>query len=251
MREGAAKAASPAQGVAGADFIFTMVPDSKILEQVIMGKDGIAGALAPGQIVIDMSTVSAESSRNCNAAIAARGAQFLRTPVNGSTVFAREAKLTVICSGPANAFEKAFPLFEKISRFQFYVGEEEQSRYMKLTINLMVATTSQMFSEAAVIVEKAGIDWNTALDVFSGSAIASPQLGFKIPPLRNRDFTPAFTTRLMAKDLELALAAAKELGVYAPVTAMTKQMLEATIARGSADKDFSILLETVEAMSGL
>lgn len=250
-REGAAKASTPAQGAVGADFIFVMVPDSKVLEQVVMGNEGIAGALAPGQTVIDMSTVSAESSRNCNAAVAAKGAQFLRAPVNGSTVFAREAKLTVICSGPKDAYEKALPLFESMSRFRFYVGEEEQARYMKLAINLMVATTSQMFSEAAVITEKAGIDWNTALDVFSGSAIASPQLGFKIPPLRNRDFSPAFTTRLMAKDMELALAAAKELGVYTPVTAATKQMLEATIARGSADRDFSALLETVEAMSGL
>lgn len=89
------------------------------------------------------------------------------------------------------------------------------------------------------------------LDVFEGSAIASPQLCFKIPPLRDRDFKPAFTTRLMAKDVKLALAAARELGVFAPTTAITEQMLEAGIARGEADKDFSILLETVEAMSGL
>lgn len=246
---GASAAGDVLRAAAEADFVFTSVPNSEALQNVVLGANGVARAITGDRILVDTSTVSVESSRLCATAIAAAGGKFLRAPVNGSTVFASEGKLTVICSGPRDAYEKALPLFERISQHRFYLGEGEQARIMKLAINLMVATTSAMFSEAAVLCEKAGMEWNTALDVFLGSVIASPQLGFKIPPLRNRDFTPAFTTRLMAKDVGLALDAAKELGVFTPVTAIVKQILEATIARGSGDRDFSSMLETIEALS--
>lgn len=248
---GASAAGDVLRAASAADFVFTSVPNSEALQSVILGENGVARAITGDRILVDTSTVSVASSRLCAEAIAASGGRFLRAPVNGSTVFARERKLTVICSGPRDAYERTLPLFERISQHRFHLGEGEEARIMKLAINLMVATTSAMFSEAAVLCEKADIDWNTALDVFLGSVVASPQLGFKIPPLRTRDFTPAFTTRLMAKDVGLALDAAKELGVFAPVTATVKQMLEATIAKGNGDKDFSSMLQTIETMSGV
>ncbi len=239
------------EAIRKADIVFTMLPNSEILLDVILGKDGLAREALRDKILVDMSTVSVDASRRCAEAISAHGALFLRAPVNGSTVFAREARLTVIASGPRAAYDKTLPLLEVMSQHRFYMGEKEEARIVKLAINMMVATTSSMFSESAVLCEKAGMDWETVLDVFMGSAIASPQLGFKIPPLRKRDFTPAFTTRLMAKDIGLALDAAKELGVYAPIAATTKQLLEAAIARGDADKDFSSLLLVIESMSGV
>ncbi len=251
VASGAKKAASPAEAAKGAEFIFTMISDSAALIDVILGEQGVAGVLAGGQIVIDMSTVSIESSAECNKAIEAKGCKFLRAPVSGSTVLAAAGGLTVLCSGPKDAYDKTMPLFEKLSKTQFYLGDGDGARAMKLGLNMMIATSLQMFSESVTLCEKAGIDWNTALDVIDGSVLASPLIKYKIPPIREKKYDPAFAAGLMAKDLDLALAVAKQLNVFAPSTALTKQMLEALIANGNADKDFAMLVDQTEKLSGV
>lgn len=251
VKAGAKKAASIHEAVKDAEFVFTMISDSAVLERVILGTDGAAESLKSGAIVIDMSTVSLDSSRKCNEAIEKKGCQFLRAPVSGSTVLAKSGALTILCSGPKAAFEKTKPLFEKLSKTQFHIGEGDQARAMKLALNMMIATSLQMFAESVVLCEKSGIELGTALDVIAGSVLASPLIAYKIPPIRERKFNPAFSTRLMAKDLDLALAVAKELGVFAPVTGITKQMLESSIANGNSENDFAALLPMVEKMSGM
>lgn len=249
--DGAKLARSAAEAAKDADFIFTMVADSDALVNVILGDEGVASALTGNQTVIDMSTVSLESSAQCNKAIEAKGCKFLRAPVSGSTVLAKAGGLTVLCSGPRDAYDKTLPLFEKMSKTQFYLGDGDGARAMKLGLNMMIATSLQMFSESMTLCEKAGIDWNAALDVIDGSVLASPLIKYKIPPIRERKYDPAFSAGLMAKDLDLALSVAKELGVCAPSTALTKQMLEALIANGNADKDFAMLVQQTERLSGL
>ncbi len=251
VKQGARAAADMGDGVRGADFIVTSLLTPDALVEVVAGPDGAAAHMEPGQTLIEMSTVSVSASRKCAEAIAPTGGQYLRCPVNGSTVFAEAGKLTIIASGPKQAYERALPLLEKLSQTRFYIGEAEQARLMKLAVNVIIAATQAIFTEAAVLCEKGDIDWNTALDVFAGSSIASPQLLFKIPPLRKRDYTPAGTTGIVIKDTVMALEAAREMGVYMPVTAITAQIFEAAAARGHGDKDFSVILETVEAMSGV
>ena len=251
VRRGATAARSLDEGMRGADFIFSSVPTSENLVELAAGTGGIAGYIKPGQIAVDMSTVSVASSRICNEAITAAGAAFLRCPANGSTVYAESAQLTIIASGPKDAYDRALPLLAKLSKTQHYIGDADQARLMKLAVNTIIATTLEIFAEAAVLCEKGGIDWNTAMDVFAGSSIASPQLCFKLGPIRRRDFTPASYVTTVVKDSTMAIEAAKELGVYVPVTAATLQMYEACVARGHGGKDFSVVLEAVEAMSGM
>jgi 3-hydroxyisobutyrate dehydrogenase-like beta-hydroxyacid dehydrogenase len=248
---GAAKAGSPAEATKGAEFIFTMIADDAALKSVILGEKGIVSALTGGQIIIDMSTVSIKASKECNDAIADKKCKFLRAPVSGSTVVAKAAGLTVLCSGPKDAYDKTLPLFEKISKLQFYLGDGDGARAMKIGLNMMIATSLQMLAESATLCKKAGIDWNAMLDVIDGSVLASPLLKYKIPPLRERKFDPAFSANLMAKDLELALDMGRQLGVCTPSTALTKQMLEANIARGNGDKDFAYLVRLIEELSGV
>lgn len=251
VKQGASLASSAAHATEGADFIFIIVPNPGALLQAVLGEKGVAARLSPGQIVIDMSTVSIEASKTCNEAIEAKGCQFLRAPVNGSTVLAAKGELTVLCSGPRNAYGTVLPLFETLSRVQFYLGDRDSSRAMKLALNMMVGITSQMLAEAVVLCEKAGIEWNTAFDVIEGSVLASPQVLFKIPPLRERNYRPAFTTQGMAKDLGLALDMTRELGGSSPATALTKQLLESLIAQGRGGQDFASLLQLTEEMSGI
>ena len=249
--EGCAKAANVADAAKGAEFIFTMVADSAALLDVVVGQGGICSVLSAGQVVIDMSTVSIESSKECSKAIEAKGATFLRAPVSGSTVLAKDGKLTVLCSGPKASFDKTMPLFEKLSAKQFYLGDGDGARAMKLGLNMMVANTLQMLAESLTLCEKAGLKWETVLDVIGGSVLASPLVLYKTPPIKERKYEPAFSTKLMAKDLDLALSVGKSLTVCAPVTAITKQLLEANIAKGKAEKDFSALIPLIEELSGL
>lgn len=251
VAEGAKKASSPAEAATGAEFIFTMIADSAALIDVILSDNGVAGVLSGGQVVIDMSTVSIESSAECNKAIEAKGGKFLRAPVSGSTVLAAAGGLTVLCSGPKDAYDKTLPLFEKLAKTQFYLGDGDGARAMKLGLNLMIGTSMQMFSEAMTLCEKAGIDWNVAMDVIDGSVLASPFIKYKIPPIRERKYDPAFSAGLMAKDLDLALQVCKQLNVFAPSTAITKQMLEAAIATGNGEKDVAILVQQTEKLSGV
>lgn len=251
VAKGATLAPSNREAVKGAELVFMILPNPDVLIDVVLGQAGIAPALEPGQIVIDMSTVSVEASEACAVAIEGAGCQFLRCPVNGSTVLAAKGELTALCSGTRDAYDKVLPLLQEMSKTQFYLGEGEASRAMKLGLNMMVATTSQMMAECITLCEKAGIERNTILDVMAGSVLASPQVLFKIPPLRENSYAPAFTTVGMAKDLGLALGICQKYGVYAPVTATTKQLLEALIAQGKGQQDFASLLQLTEEMSGL
>lgn len=251
VKAGAKQTTSIPEAVKGADFIFTMIADSKVLLDVIVGENGMIPVISSGQVVIDMSTVSIESSAVCNSALVSKGASFLRAPVSGSTVLAKAGGLTILCSGPQAAYDKTMPLFEKLSKTRFYLGDGDQARSMKLGLNMMIATSLQMFAESVTLCNKAGIEWNTILDVIAGSVLASPLISYKIPPLRERKFDPAFATNLMAKDLDLALSVAKQLGVFCPSTALTKQMLESAIANGKGNEDFATLIKVVEGMSGV
>jgi len=251
VAEGCTKASGIAEAVKGADFVFSMVADSAALLDVMLGTGGVCSVLTSGQVVIDMSTVSIDSSKTCNKEIVAKGGSFLRAPCSGSTVLAKAGTLTVLCSGPKETYDKTLPLFEKLSAKQFYLGDGEGARAMKLGLNMMIANSLQMLAESVTLCEKAGLGWATALDVIGGSVLASPLIAYKIPPLKERKYDPAFSTRLMAKDLDLALSVGKELGVCAPVTSLTKQMLEANIAKGNAEKDFSALVPLIEELSGL
>jgi len=251
VAEGCIFAPSIAEATKDADFVFTTLPDSGPLISVITGSDGVCSVMKPGQIVVDCSTVSIEASKVCNDAIVAKGGEFLCAPVSGSTVLAKAGTLTVLCSGKKAAYDKTMPLFEKLSAKQFYLGEGDSARAMKLGLNMMIATSMQMLGESLALCEKAGIAWETALDVIGGSVLASPLVAYKIPPLKERKYAPAFSTKLMAKDLNLALSVGKQLGLCAPVTALTHQMLEANIAQGKGDEDFSNLIKLVEELSGV
>jgi glyoxylate/succinic semialdehyde reductase len=249
--EGAKVASTPAEAAKGAEFIFTMVADDTAMCDCILGENGVVSGLSGGEIVIDMSTVSIEASERCNKAIVEKGATFLCAPVSGSVVIAESGKLTVMCSGPKESFDKAAPLFEKLSKEQFYLGEGCGARAMKLALNMMIATSTEMLAEALALCRKAGIEPGAAMDVISSSVLNSPFVGYKLPIIRNRSFKVSFPVRMMAKDLRLALEVIDKLRMVAPTTALVKQMLDSLDAQGYGDKDQTWLVVQMEKMAGL
>ena len=251
LDEGAAWGDSPKVVAESCDVIFTMVSDGNVLKAVTMGDNGIVSGLSKGKIVIDMSTVSPEESAEVNAAIEAAGAKFLRAPVTGSTVLAANASLGILASGDKNSYDDVLPCFQAMGKNQFYLGGGEEARVMKLALNMMIGTSMQMLAETMVLAEKGGLDWEQTLEVIGGSAVASPLVGYKVGPVSKRVYDPAFSVKLMEKDFDLALTAARQFGVSLPITAVTRQYLASANARGKADKDFSVLVELAEEMSGI
>jgi 3-hydroxyisobutyrate dehydrogenase-like beta-hydroxyacid dehydrogenase len=248
---GAKWADSPKVAASGAEFIFTMVADGPALKSVILGENGVAGALSGGKIVIDMSTVSPAESAAVNEAIEAKGCKFLRAPVTGSTILATNGTLGILASGDKATYDKALPLFEKMGKNQFYLGSGEQARVMKLSLNLMIGCEMQLEAEAVVLAEKAGLDVKQVCEIIAGSAAGSPLMGYKAALISAGDYKPAFTVKLMMKDFDLAAEAAKQYGVPIPVTALTRNIFQTAASTGRADKDFSVLTQVLEEQAGV
>jgi 3-hydroxyisobutyrate dehydrogenase-like beta-hydroxyacid dehydrogenase len=247
---GATVAATPAGAAAGAEALFLMLADDAALAAVGLGPGGAVQALAPGALVVEMSTVSPEVSARLAEAAAAAGADLLRAPVSGSVALATAGTLTVLASGPRRAFDRAGPLLAALSARQFYLGEGEEARVVKLAINLMIGTTMAMLAESLALAAGHGIPRGVMLDAVMGSAVASPFLGYMEAALRAADYRPAFETRQMAKDFDLALAAARDAGVPLPLAERVREAFAVLIGRGEGAQDFSRLVELASGPAG-
>lgn len=224
-----------------AGFVFTSLP----------GHEAIPAHLRAGATLVETSTISPQASAQIAEAASARGVPYLRSPISGSTALAEAGSLTVFASGPKPILEAARPLLSAFSRAQIWLGEGEEARYAKLAVNLMVAVTAQMMGEALALARKGGIAWPAILELIGESAVASPLVKYKLDPLRRRDFSPAATSSLMAKDLELIVAAAKTAGVPVPLAEQVRETYAKRIADGFAEEDFFGIVKAVERAAGL
>jgi 3-hydroxyisobutyrate dehydrogenase/glyoxylate/succinic semialdehyde reductase len=250
IANGAAIASSPKDLAEKVDYVFTMIPNTVILEEVVSGPGGLAEAKGD-YILIDMSTVAPDGSARVAEALAGTGAGFLRAPVSGSTSFAEEGTLAVMVSGDRALYDEVLPLFKILGNRQTYIGEGELSRYVKIAINMMVNITMQMFSEAVILGKKAGVPWDVLIDLIADSAPASPNLKAKVGRIKKRDWTAMSTVTTSIKDLQLALDIAREEGIALPVTSMVKEYYNAMKNNGWGDLDFGAILLLNEKMNNL
>ncbi len=252
---GAEVAASPAEAAKGSDIVVSMISDDAALAEVAVGRAGVLGAVASGvaegALYIDMSTVSPEMSDLVAGRAREMGVGYLAAPVSGGVALAESAMLTVLASGAAADFARAEPLFAAMAKKSFHVGEAGEARYIKLALNMMVGMTAAMMGEALVFAERGGAARDVVLDVMGESAIASPLIGYKLDALRRRDFTPTFSTRQMAKDFDLLLAAARGTDTPLPLSAFVRQVWSSMIASGAGEEDFLAYVKTMEALSGM
>ena len=247
-----AEIADSAEDVAiKSNIILLSIPGDPQLIDACLGEQGILKGAKSGSILIDMSTVTPIASSKVAAFANQKGVKYLRAPVSGSTTFAAKGQLSIFVSGDKKTYDQCLHIFNVLGKSVTYVGCEEEARYIKLLINMMVATTSQMVAEALTFGEHAGIDWEKLINVIGESIIASPLIGYKIKPLLNRDFTPAFTLKHMGKDLDYALVTGKKIGVTMPITSLVRQFIAAAEATGKGNKDFFSLLLLMEEISGI
>lgn len=237
--------------LAGRDIVFTMVSGPADLKQVICGDNGLLSTDATPRLLVDCSSVSEEGSMAVRAALSERGCEMLSSPVSGNAKVVAAGRLTVVVSGPKDAFEVAEPYLKALGEGVTYVGEGELARMVKICHNVLLGVVTQSLAEIAVLAEKGGVPRHALLEFINNSVMGSIFSTYKTPAMVKLDWTPTFTPMLLRKDMDLGLAAGARLGVPMAVAQTTRDKVQQSIDAGHTDCDFAILLQEQAKASGL
>ena len=242
---------SPRAVAEATDITFTMVTNTSALEAVVSGPDGILAGLKPGQVYVDMSTVSPAKSRHLARQVKAAGAHMLDTPVSGSVVTLEQGKLSMMVGGDEEIFEKVKPVLLAIAQKINYIGQNGQAVLMKIAINLNLQVQMLGFCEGLILAEKGGISRKKAMDALLDSVIASPSLIYRTPFIIEEPEEAWFDVNMMQKDMLLALELGREFDVPLPTVATSNEYLTAARSMGLAKHDFFIVYKVLARMAGL
>lgn len=240
-----------ASAIEGCTLVFVSIPDDKALLGLTLDSGDLIEKMAPGSVLIETSTVSIEASARVAAAAGKRGIAYLRSPVSGNPVAAESGTLSAMVSGPRDALDQAIPVMTSFTKAQYWLGEDEQARYAKLAINLMIAVSAGMMGEALAMARKGNIGWDAMLELMADSAVGSPMVKYKALPLKGRDFTSTFSAAQMAKDLDLILGCAHGAGVPVPLAAQMREAYASLIGTGYGEDDYIATVHHTERLSGL
>jgi 3-hydroxyisobutyrate dehydrogenase-like beta-hydroxyacid dehydrogenase len=246
---GATVVDSPGEVAQAAEVIITMVSDSAALQAVVSGPEGLLKDLQPNAVLIDMSTGDPKITREVAEAIRAQGAHMLDAPVSGSTSLAEQGTLSIMVGGDEAVHERVRDILLAMGSRTTHVGPNGAAAAMKLAVNIVIGVTMQVLAESIVLAEQAGIPRETAIEVLSNSAVASPFLKYKASQLLEPLGPAAFTTALMQKDFTLALALAREVGVPLPTTATANEVITMARGLGFGDHDFAAVTDVIKRLS--
>jgi 3-hydroxyisobutyrate dehydrogenase-like beta-hydroxyacid dehydrogenase len=242
---------SPRAVAAAVDVTFAMVTNSAALTAIMEGADGILAGLTAGRIFSDISTVSPSVSRSFAAKVREKGADMLDSPVSGSVITLQEGKLSVMVAGRRETFERVKPILLDIGPKVTYVGDNGLALTLKIAVNLNLAAQMMAFSEGVLLAEKSGIPRQTAVEVFTHSAVASPMIQYRGPFVLQQPEEAWFDVNMMQKDLLLAMELGRQLDVPLPTTAVSNEFLTAARGMGMAKLDFACVFDVLARMSGI
>ena len=248
LAEYGATLAGSRQELAGCEIVFTMVSTTDDLKQVLFGDGGLVAGNSRPKVVVDSSSISQEGSAEIRQRLEALGVDYLCAPVSGNAKVAKAGKLLMVASGPKPLYEKAQPYLQAMARKVMWVGEGELARIWKIAHNTMFGVVIQNLCEITVLAEKAGIPRHVFLESINDSVLGSMYTRYKTPMLSNLTFDQVtFTPKLLLKDMDLGLGAARAHGVAMPAAAATRESVARMVGRGYDDIDFAaLLLETAK-----
>jgi 2-hydroxy-3-oxopropionate reductase len=249
ISQGAIQCASGKAVAELADIIITMVPDTPNVAAALFGADGVADGLSPGKIVVDMSSISPVETKEFARKIGALGCEYLDAPVSGGEVGAREGSLTIMVGGPESAFGKVKPLFELMGKNVTLVGGNGDGQTCKVANQIIVALTIEAVGEALLFASKMGADPGKVRQALMGGFAASRILEVHGERMIKRSFEPGFRIELHQKDLNLALTAARQIGLSLPNTAAAQELFNACAARGGNAWDHSAMVRVLELLA--
>jgi 3-hydroxyisobutyrate dehydrogenase-like beta-hydroxyacid dehydrogenase len=247
---GGASAATPAAAAQGARFVFSCVGRDADVREVLLGPQGALTAAAAGAVLVDHTTASAELARELERRAAERGVGFLDAPVSGGQSGAEEGVLTVMAGGRRESYEQALPLLRCYARQLRLLGPAGSGQLAKMVNQICIAGVLEGLAEGLRFAESTGLDAVAVVDVLSKGAAQSWQMDHRHRSMLAREFDFGFAVEWMRKDLDLALAEARRIGVPLPVTALVDQLYAEVEALGGARWDSSSLIARLPRRGG-
>ncbi len=249
VEKGMRWADTPRSLAAAAGIVFTMVSDAAALSAIADGPDGLLAGLRPGSVLVDMSTISPAARRSLAERGREAGAEMMDAPVSGSVTTLQQGNLSVMAAGRRETFERVRPLLLDLGPKVTYMGDNGLALAMKIAVNLSLTAQMLAFSEGVLLAENSGIARETAVEVLTHSAVASPMLQYRGPFVLQMPKEAWFNVKMMQKDLLLALDMGRESGVPLPTVALANEFLTAARAMGFARQDFAVVFQVLAQMS--
>ena len=246
---GATVADTPAEAVANADVVITLLEHGGVVEDVLFQQGAVDG-LRPGALVVDMSSIQPRQAREHAARLAVQGVQHLDAPVSGGTVGAEQGTLAIMAGGDAADFARALPVFEWMGK-AVHVGPHGAGQLAKLANQMIVGITIGAVAEALLLCEKGGADMANVKQAISGGFADSRILQVHGQRMVERDFNKRAAMTVQLKDMRNALATAAEIGFDAPITGLFEQLFSSGVDHGLADMDHSALFVELARRNGM
>ncbi len=248
--EGAQRAGSPAEVASQVEVVFTNLPDTPDVEKVVLGANGIIEGAHAGLIYVDNSTIKPGAARRIAAELGRKGVSALDAPVSGGDIGARNATLTIMVGGEAEALEKVMPAFLAMGKTVTHVGEAGAGQVAKAANQIMVAAQMVAMGELLVFSRKAGVDPRKVVEAIKGGAAQCWTLDVKPPRLFAGNRSPGFKAHMMLKDLRIILETAAEYDIPATGTAENTRLFQQMIDLGMGELDNSAVLGVIERLAG-
>ena len=232
------------------DVLLSCLTDDEAVQRVYMGSEGVFAVARPGTVVLEMSTISPDGSREVHKLGARVGIEVMDVAISGSTPAAEEGTLTLLAGGNRELFRAAKPIFQAIAKQSHLMGGSGSGTTMKLVVNTLLGVGMQAIAEAVVLGEKAGLDRERLLEVLAKTAVIAPAHVGKLARVATNDYSPQFALRLMHKDFQLILSTAAQEELIMPATEAAFRVNSVELAR-SGEEDFSTVLRRMEEVTGV
>jgi 3-hydroxyisobutyrate dehydrogenase-like beta-hydroxyacid dehydrogenase len=239
-RDGVAISSSVAKLVADSDVVLSSLANDAAVRSVYFDNGGVFPSAKPGTIILEMSTISPELSRVLHQEASVRRVDLLDLAISGSTPAVDAGTITLLAGGDQATFNECTSIYESIAKQWFLIGPGSSGILMKLVVNLLLGVDMLAIAEAVSLGEHLRIDRNVLLDVLSKSPLIAPAFGGKMRKIKDNDYSPEFPLRLMSKDMDLVMEAAKTSGADLAAARAAQSVLASNLS-SHGDQDFSAI----------
>jgi 3-hydroxyisobutyrate dehydrogenase len=244
-------AKSPKALASAADVVLLSLPNSAVVEEIVLGEDGLLESLSPGKVLVDTSSSKPSSTRMISGRLAEVRVDMLDAPVSGGVMKAREGTLAVMVGGRREVFERCLPILQAFGGQIFFLGDHGTGHLAKVLNNLLSATTLASAAEAVILAERAGLSPDLFVEVINASNGRSYSTEVKFPKyILDRSFEDGFATALMSKDLKIALEAAAQMDMPMLIGSTVAQVWQAAVAQGNGARNHTEIYTFLESMTG-
>ena len=251
VADGAVAATSPKEAAAQVDIVFTNLPDTPDVEQVVLGENGILAGAHNGLIYVDNSTIKPASARRIAEQLAEKNVLALDAPVSGGDIGARDGTLTIMVGGDDSALEMVMPVFQAMGKTVTHVGEAGAGQVAKAANQIMVAAQMVAMGELLVFSKKAGVDPRKVVEAIKGGAAQCWTLDVKPPRLFDGNRSPGFKAYMQLKDLKIVLDTAREYAIPVSGAEENTRLFQQMIDSGLGELDNSAVVGVIEKKAGI